>query len=74
MATLGRRIGLGLAARGDVDEVVGWARQARRRGLDSVWVHDSYFERDAVTFGARWRPPLARRRARRRTSASRWAP
>ena len=50
MATLGRRIGLGLAARGEVDEVVGWARQARREGLDSIWIHDSYFERDAVSF------------------------
>ena len=50
MRTLARPIGLGLAARGDVDEVVGWARQARDQGLDSVWVHDSYFERDGVTF------------------------
>ena len=31
MATLGRRIGLGLAARGDIDDVVRWARGARRR-------------------------------------------
>ena len=50
MRTLARPIGLGLAARGDVDEVVSWARQARDQGLDSVWVHDSYFERDGVTF------------------------
>src|SRR5512143_1097246 len=50
MRTLARPIGLGLAARGDVEEVVGWARQARDAGLDSVWVHDSYFERDGVTF------------------------
>jgi 1,4-dihydroxy-2-naphthoate octaprenyltransferase len=50
MRTLARPIGLGLAARGDVDEVVGWARQARDHGLDSVWVHDSYFERDGVSF------------------------
>jgi 1,4-dihydroxy-2-naphthoate polyprenyltransferase len=50
MRTLDRQIGLGLAARGDVDEVVGWARQARDQGLDSVWVHDSYFERDGVSF------------------------
>jgi 1,4-dihydroxy-2-naphthoate octaprenyltransferase len=33
-----------------VDDVVGWARQARDQGLDSVWVHDSYFERDGVSF------------------------
>src|SRR3954449_12211607 len=51
MRSLGRPIGLGLAARGDVEEVVGWARQARDQGLDSVWVHDSYFERDGVSFG-----------------------
>ena len=47
---LARPIGLGLAARGDIEEVVGWARQARDQGLDSVWVHDSYFERDGVSF------------------------
>jgi len=50
MRTLARPIGLGLAARGDVDDVVGWARRARDQGLDSVWVHDSYFERDGVSF------------------------
>ena len=50
MPLLARPIGLGLAARGDVDEVVSWARQARDQGLDSVWVHDSYFERDGVSF------------------------
>jgi 1,4-dihydroxy-2-naphthoate polyprenyltransferase len=50
MRTLARPIGLGLAARGDVDEVTSWARRARDAGLDSVWVHDSYFERDGVSF------------------------
>ncbi len=50
MRTLARPIGLGLAARGDVDDVVDWARKARDQGLDSVWVHDSYYERDGVTF------------------------
>jgi 1,4-dihydroxy-2-naphthoate polyprenyltransferase len=50
MRTLARPIGLGLAARGDIEDVVGWARQARDHGLDSIWIHDSYFERDAVTF------------------------
>ncbi len=50
MRMLARPIGLGLAARGDIDEVVAWARQARDQGLDSVWVHDSYFERDGVSF------------------------
>ena len=50
MRTLARPIGLGLAARGDLDDVADWACRARDAGLDSVWIHDSYFERDAVTF------------------------
>jgi 1,4-dihydroxy-2-naphthoate octaprenyltransferase len=50
MEPLARRVGLGLAARGEVDEVVAWSWEARRAGLDSVWIHDSYFERDAVTY------------------------
>lgn len=52
MTELARRIGLGLAARGDVPDAVRWSGAAARRGLDSVWVHDSYFERDAVTYAA----------------------
>jgi 1,4-dihydroxy-2-naphthoate polyprenyltransferase len=52
MRTLARPIGLGLAARGDIDDVIGWARQARDEGLDSVWIHDSYYERDAISFGS----------------------
>lgn len=52
MRTLARPIGLGLAARGDIEDVVDWSRRARDAGLDSVWVHDSYFERDAVSFGS----------------------
>ncbi|MDQ6795510.1 MAG: LLM class flavin-dependent oxidoreductase, partial [Chloroflexota bacterium] len=50
MPVLARRIGLGLAARGDPTDVVDWSRRARDAGLESVWIHDSYFERDAVTF------------------------
>jgi 1,4-dihydroxy-2-naphthoate octaprenyltransferase len=50
MSAISRRIGLGLAARGEVDEVVAWSAAARTSGLDSVWVHDSYFERDAVSY------------------------
>ena len=50
-----------LAARGDVEEVVTWARQGRDQGLDSVWIHDSYFERDGVSFAElaeqSWRIP-----------------
>ncbi len=45
-----RPVGLGLAARGSVSDAVGWANAARGAGLDSVWIHDSYFERDAVTY------------------------
>jgi 1,4-dihydroxy-2-naphthoate octaprenyltransferase len=50
MNAIARRIGLGFAARGEVDEVVAWSQAARSAGLDSVWVHDSYFERDAVSY------------------------
>jgi 1,4-dihydroxy-2-naphthoate octaprenyltransferase len=50
MDRLARPVSLGLAARGEVDEVVTWSGRARAAGLDSVWIHDSYFERDAVTF------------------------
>src|SRR5439155_14406445 len=49
-ADLARRVGLGLAARGDVADTVEWVRRARAAGLESVWFHDSYFERDAVTY------------------------
>jgi 1,4-dihydroxy-2-naphthoate polyprenyltransferase len=52
MGELSRPVGLGLAARGSVTDVVGWADQARGAGLDSVWIHDSYFERDAVTYAS----------------------
>lgn len=50
MRTLARQIGLGLAARGELDDVVEWSRRARDNGLNSLWIHDSYYERDAVTF------------------------
>src|SRR5436190_13877982 len=52
MAELSRPVGLGLAARGSVSDAVEWAERALRRGLGSVWIHDSYFERDAVTYGS----------------------
>jgi 1,4-dihydroxy-2-naphthoate octaprenyltransferase len=52
MERLARRIGLGLAARGQVDRAVAWSVAARRAGLDSIWIHDSYFERDAVSYVA----------------------
>lgn len=50
MPSLARRVGLGLAARGSVSDTVEWARRARSEGLESIWFHDSYFERDAVTY------------------------
>src|SRR4030081_986100 len=50
MAELGRRVGIGLAARGDVREAAAWARRAEDLGIDSIWIHDSYFERDPITY------------------------
>jgi 1,4-dihydroxy-2-naphthoate octaprenyltransferase len=50
VAELGRRVGIGLAARGEVREIAAWARRAEDLGLDSIWVHDSYFERDPITY------------------------
>src|SRR5919108_2498840 len=50
MTDLARPVGLGLAARGDVKETAEWARRAEDLGLESVWVHDSYFERDPITY------------------------
>jgi 1,4-dihydroxy-2-naphthoate octaprenyltransferase len=32
--------------------VVAWADKARRKGLHSIWLHDSLYERDAVTYAA----------------------
>jgi 1,4-dihydroxy-2-naphthoate octaprenyltransferase len=52
MRSLARRVGLGIAARGDISDTIDWARRARDAGLDSLWIHDSYFERDAVTYGS----------------------
>jgi 1,4-dihydroxy-2-naphthoate octaprenyltransferase len=51
MRELARRVGLGLAARGDIADTIEWTRLARDAGLEGVWIHDSYFERDAVTYG-----------------------
>ena len=52
MGELVRPVGLGLAARGSVSDAVEWAELARRDGLESVWIHDSYFERDAITYAS----------------------
>ncbi|MGH2447067.1 MAG: LLM class flavin-dependent oxidoreductase, partial [Chloroflexota bacterium] len=45
-----RKIGLGLAGSGDVRDAIVYAREAERLGYDSVWLHESYFERDAITY------------------------
>ena len=50
MATLVRRVGLGLGSSGDVRTAVAAAESARTAGIESVWFHESYFERDAVTY------------------------
>src|SRR3989449_8793872 len=50
MTDLARPVGLGLAASGELKVVADWARRAEALGLDSVWVHDSYFERDPITY------------------------
>jgi 1,4-dihydroxy-2-naphthoate octaprenyltransferase len=52
MSELVQPVGFGLAARGEVQDVIRWADEARRRGVESVWIHDSYFERDAVTYAS----------------------
>ena len=52
MSELARPVGIGFAARGKVSEVVEWADNAQRRGVHSVWIHDSLFERDAVTYAS----------------------
>lgn len=48
--TAGRRVGLGLASRGDVRDVIAYGLQAENAGFESVWVHDSYFEREPVSY------------------------
>ena len=52
MPSLGRRVGLGIRGRGEVSDAIEWARLARDSGLDSIWIHDSMYERDAVTYGS----------------------
>ncbi|MDQ2913706.1 MAG: 1,4-dihydroxy-2-naphthoate octaprenyltransferase [Chloroflexota bacterium] len=49
---LARRVGFGMAARGSVDDCVKWSERARAGGLESIWFHDSYFERDAITYAS----------------------
>ncbi|MGC1183969.1 MAG: LLM class flavin-dependent oxidoreductase [Candidatus Dormiibacterota bacterium] len=50
MPALARAVGLGLNAQGEVRDAVQQAEMAERSGLDSIWFHESYFARDAVTY------------------------
>lgn len=50
MPSLARPVGLGLNAQGEVRDAIRQAELAERAGLDSVWFHESYFARDAVTY------------------------
>ncbi|OGN74381.1 MAG: hypothetical protein A2X25_05690 [Chloroflexi bacterium GWB2_49_20] len=52
MSELARPVGIGFAARGKVSDVVAWAEDARRCGMHSVWIHDSLYERDAVSYAS----------------------
>jgi len=52
MPSLGRRVGLGIGGRGEVSEAIEWAQLARDTGLESIWIHDTPYERDAITYGA----------------------
>lgn len=52
MAELACPVGIGLAARGKILDVVRWTDDAHQRGIHSVWIHNSLYERDAVTYAA----------------------
>lgn len=52
MSELIRPVGIGFAARGKITEIVQWSHDAHQRGIHSVWIHDSLFERDAVTYAS----------------------
>ncbi len=45
-----RAVGLGLGSQGELRDAVRHAEQARAAGMDSVWFHETYFQRDAVTY------------------------
>jgi 1,4-dihydroxy-2-naphthoate octaprenyltransferase len=51
MRSLERRVALGLGGRGDIEDVVSWTKRAVRTGLDAIWMHDTPYERDGITYG-----------------------
>jgi 1,4-dihydroxy-2-naphthoate polyprenyltransferase len=50
MSSLVRPVGLGLGSQGALRDAVRHAELARAAGLESVWFHETYFQRDAVTY------------------------
>ncbi|BEP15281.1 hypothetical protein acdb102_35920 [Acidothermaceae bacterium B102] len=50
MPSLVRQVGLGLGSQGPLRDAVRYAERARAAGLESVWFHETYFQRDAVTY------------------------
>lgn len=52
MPELARPIGLGLASVGKVTDVVHWADQARQKGVHTIWVHDTPYQRDAISYAS----------------------
>jgi 1,4-dihydroxy-2-naphthoate octaprenyltransferase len=51
MRSLERRVALGFGGRGDIEDVVSWTKRAVRTGLDAIWMHDTPYERDGITYG-----------------------
>jgi 1,4-dihydroxy-2-naphthoate octaprenyltransferase len=52
MKELARPVGIGFAGQGKVSDVVEWARTAQQRGIHIVWMHDTPYQRDAVTYAS----------------------
>jgi 1,4-dihydroxy-2-naphthoate polyprenyltransferase len=52
MTELIRPIGIGLAGRGEISDIIRWVDDARRSNIHIVWIHDTPYERDAITHAA----------------------
>jgi 1,4-dihydroxy-2-naphthoate octaprenyltransferase len=52
MPELVRPIGIGLAGRGEIEDILRWADDARRSNIHIIWIHDTPYERDAITHAA----------------------